>query len=129
MKTELQEKLRQEFPNLYRNLWGDMRQTNMAWGIEVGEGWYKLIYDLSKKLEAEILKLPEEKRQYYCAAQIKEKFGRLRVYLEDYTNEMHRMIVEAEETSGTICEVCGAPGKTREHWGWLYTSCEEYEIK
>jgi len=127
MRKDLDEQLCREFPNLYRNRNGSMRETCMCWGFDVGEGWFQLIYDLSKKLEAEILKQPEEERQYYCASQVKEKYAGLRFYMEGSTNEMEELIQKAEEKSGKTCEICGAPGEVRVHHGWYYTSCEEHE--
>jgi hypothetical protein len=91
------------------------------------DGWFQLIYDLSKKLEAEILKQPEEARQHYCASQVKEKYAGLRFYMNCSTDEMQKFIEEAEEKSEKTCEVCGAPGKVREHHMWYYCSCEDHE--
>lgn len=126
MNKEHDELLCKKFPNLYRNRCGKMTETCMCWGFECGDGWFQLIYDLSEKLEAGILKLPEEDRQFCCASQVKEKYGTLRFYMHSSTDEMDKFITEAEHNSAEICEVCGAPGKLRAKYGWFYTSCEEH---
>lgn len=71
MKKELEEKLRADFPKLYRDLYGSPQVTCMAFGIETSDGWYDLIYDLSHKINIEINKLPESERNDYYFAQIK----------------------------------------------------------
>ena len=127
MRKELDEQLCREFPNLFRQRHASMQETCMCWGFDIEDGWFQLVYDLSKKLEAEILKLPESERQHFCASQVKEKYGGLRFYVEGSTDEMEKLIREAEEESEKTCETCGAPGKMRSHHHWYYTSCEEHE--
>lgn len=127
MRKELDEQLCREFPNLYRNRGKSMQETCMCWGFDCDDGWFQIIYDLSKKLEAEILKLPEKQRSFYGASQVKEKYGGLRFYVDSYTDEIGSLIREAEEKSEKTCEVCGAPGKIRSHHKWYYCSCEDHE--
>jgi hypothetical protein len=57
-----------------------------------------------------------------CASQVKEKFGTLRFYLTQGTEEMYAITDEAERKSAKTCEECGKPGKLRGH-GWVYTRC------
>lgn len=96
----------------------------MCWGFP-GDGWYDLIFDLSKKLELMILLLPEEQRKEMKASQVKEKFGGLRFYMTLYNEEFQKLIREAQNKSFHICEECGKPGQLIQA-GWLYTSCEEH---
>lgn len=62
----------------------------------------------------------------------KEKFGRLRVFFElkgapGSVWPVPRAPVErAEETSGRICQRCGAPGRLRKVDGWLATLCDAH---
>jgi len=113
MKQELEEKLVKEFPKLYADYKGDPRQTCMAFGFECGDGWYELIYNLSKVLEGKT-----------TAVQVKEKFGGLRFYVTAVTDEIEQAINDAEERSYKICERCGKPGKP-DNFGWIRTLCEE----
>lgn len=128
MNEEQDRKLVETFPLLYGDRHKNMRETAMCWGFETGDGWFQLIWDLSEKLEAEIKKQPEEKRHFYRASQVKEKFGTLRFYMTGETDEMRKAIAQAEELSETTCETCGKPGKTNES-GWLKTTCGEHEKK
>lgn len=125
MEEKLDIMLVQNFPNLYRDRYGDMRTTAMMWGFSCSNGWFPLIWDLSEKLEAEILKLPEESRTFCCASQVKEKYGGLRFYMTTQTEKMDAYISEAESLSCRTCEICGKPGKERDD-GWISTLCDKH---
>lgn len=116
MREELEKALVRDFPNLYREHGGDPKSTCMAWGIAVGDGWEPLIRELSEK----ITKLDPE----CVAAQVKEKFGGLRFYVNGATREAYDAISEAEGKSYEICERCGEPG-TQRGGGWIVTLCEK----
>ncbi len=124
MREELDRKLCEDFPLLYRDRNAGMQSTCMCWGFP-GDGWEPLIRRLSEKLESAIAALPEEEREHYRASQVKEKFGTLRFYMNASTDEMEQWIGEAEHESGRACETCGEPGKVRGK-GWLRASCEEH---
>jgi hypothetical protein len=57
------------------------------------------------------------------AAQMKEKFGELCLYMTSGTNEMYDLIHEATELSLKTCEICGAEGKRLSRNYWLKTLC------
>jgi len=128
MREELDKKLTKTFPYLYADRYTDMRSTAMCWGFECGEGWFKIIWNLSKDLEAEIKKQPKEKREWYKASQVKEKFGGLRFYMNSSTEKMEKLIDKAERKSYKTCETCGKPGK-RNDGGWIVTLCDRCEEK
>ena len=104
MKDSLEEKLFTTFPNLYKQKCLTPEETCMCWGFCCDDGWYDLIYDLSKKIsqidpEVEVI-------------QVKEKFGGLRFYVEKVSKasaeEIYNLITIAENKSLTICENCGS---------------------
>lgn len=125
MRYDLDTKLVTTFPNLYGDRTAPMDQTAMCWGFECGNGWFDLIWDLSKKLEAHIMEMPEELRGNCRAMQVKEKYGSLTFYLTGATPEMDDLIDKAELISLMICEECGKPGETR-GYNWVYTACDEH---
>lgn len=47
MREELDKKLVETYPELYKNRHGDIRKTLMGFGFEVGDGWYHIIDTLS----------------------------------------------------------------------------------
>lgn len=56
--------------------------------------------------------------------QIKEKFGRLRVYSVGGDAYCEGIIAMAEGMSGKICERCSVPGQPTKS-GWIKTLCKE----
>ena len=92
-------------------------------GIECGEGWKHLYEPILEY----IVKFNEEHKDNPIEVhQIKEKFGELRVYLSYYTDELSKMIDNAEEESEKTCEICGKHinGPIVEH-NWIYPMCDE----
>jgi hypothetical protein len=88
-------------------------------GIECGKGWKPLYQPILDRVE-EINKETDDK---IFITQVKEKFGRLEVYLSRYTDELMRMRNEASEKSSHICENCGKPAETMIVGGWYYPLC------
>ncbi len=83
----------------------------------VGKGWIPILDDMVK----ELVSLGWDKD----LQQVKEKFGILRVYVGQTTDEMESVIAVAEERSRAVCEQCGAPGElntSTRHW-W-FTACD-----
>lgn len=108
------------YPDLYIQHKLPMTQTCMCWLFECGDGWFKIIDNLSKQLS---------KHKGCEATQVKEKFGTLRFYYivmdddGDY-EKIANLVNEAEELSGETCEECGKPGKLRGTC-WLVTLCDK----
>lgn len=126
MNKELQQKLYNDFPDLYRQKDWSMKETCMVWGFDVGDGWYDIIYDLSKK----ITELDPEVQ----AIQVKEKFGGLRFYIggvnKDVADDVYDAINIAEDLSYKTCEECGTMENVSQNKsGWILTLCESCRIK
>jgi ssDNA-binding Zn-finger/Zn-ribbon topoisomerase 1 len=117
MNQENERKLVEDFPNLYRGVNLPITENLMAFGFECGDGWFDLLYDLSKKLT-------ETSPEIY-AVQVKEKFGTLRFYITDYPDEANIAVQKAEKLSGVTCEECGKPGVLCHSGRWLKTICGE----
>jgi hypothetical protein len=62
----------------------------------------------------------------YETAQVKEKFGRLVVYLVRGTEELWAVLGRYEALSAEVCETCGKPGvcKSGHPGGWIKTLCD-----
>jgi hypothetical protein len=123
MRPELDAKLCEVAPNLYRNRYADPRTTAMCWGFDCGDGWFDLLLEASIKLEALIVALPEADREYCCASQVKEKFGTLRFYMHGFPPGADEIIDEAERRSARECEECGKRGRTIWINSWASTMC------
>jgi hypothetical protein len=85
--------------------------------FEVSQGWNQLIKDLI----SDLIKMGWNRE----VIQVKEKFGTLRFYINEGTDDIHRRIAKAEIESATICEATGKPGKLRTDIGWHRTLCDE----
>jgi hypothetical protein len=118
MNIELQEKLFNDFPQLfqYNNL--PMTECLMCFGCECGDGWFDIIYQACK----EMMKTNPPKEAGFF--QIKEKWGSLRLYMDDATDDMREIIYDAEEKSNSVCENCGSTEDVRKtKGGWIKTLC------
>lgn len=115
-------KLMDAAPLLFRS--SSSRSPFALFHFECGDGWFELLLDLARKLDAEVYSMDAEARPY--VEQVKEKYGTLRFYISCGSDKMHELIDEAERKSAVTCETCGAPGKVQGR-GWLRCSCEACE--
>jgi len=92
-------------------------------GIEVGDGWFDLIWEMCEIIE------PLVDKNFYFT-QIKEKFGGLRVYTTEAPTEVYEILDEYEDKSYNICEECGKDGKRKKSiTGWISTLCDKCAMK
>jgi len=121
MRQELDEKLVAEFPKIFKNRFGDLRETAMCWGFSCADGWYWLIHNLCASLQWDI---DHNKQPQIVATQVKEKFGGLRFYTETETERQGAMISLASSMSEEICEICGSTKSVEQtKGGWVKTLC------
>ncbi|HLW01613.1 MAG TPA: hypothetical protein VKT82_23350 [Ktedonobacterales bacterium] len=128
MDQVLSDRLIAAFPHLYRSWQGrDMRQVwRTRQDFECGNGWFELLWQLSAQLETLIAALPASDQDAYAPANIKEKFGGLRFYMNKCTPEMDRAIRQAEGQSIRTCEVCGQPGTQLKQDQLILARCPEH---
>jgi hypothetical protein len=145
MNKELELYLVRKFPLIFKDHGGDPKETAMCFGIECGSGWFWIIeslcasiqgaydsavrqreYDLKERSEM----FPDGIPEIVCpsAAQIKEKFGTLRFYVNDamasWFGDTSSFITMAESMSYRTCENCGCPGSVR-YGGWYRCLCSK----
>lgn len=120
MNKEHTEYLYNTYPLIFADKDLPMTQTAMCWGFDCGDGWFDIINDLCKKIQARCEEVGVEVR----ATQVKEKYGTLRFYIYGGDDEIYTYIDEAEEKSSTTCEICGMPGTMNED-GWIEVRCTE----
>ena len=105
-------------------------KTNQQIGHDCGYGWEKLIkkaeriVDLYNYFHSE-LEFPLD------FSQIKEKWGGLCLYLNQYIPEVSDKIHKIEGKSYLYCEHCGTSKnvKTRPCHGWYMTLCDDCRKK
>lgn len=89
--------------------------------FQCSSGWNQLLKDLIDDL----IKLGWDKE----IVEVKEKFGGLRFYINEGSNQIFARINIAEKESYTICEKTGKPGELRTDIGWCTTLCDEEYLK
>lgn len=136
MSPELEKKLLEKYPELYDYKSEDGKSSDISvYGFSHGDGWFNIIDCLSATI-ADIMKSHRsrnhltqqefEETVQVRVAQVKEKFGTLRFYVDNSNREVSGAIVLAELMSGRTCEYCGSPGTPR-RGGWVKTLCDACE--
>lgn len=150
MNEENTKMLYQDFPRLYRG--AAEKGSCMCWGFSCGDGWFRLVYELSAEIESEARKMGLDPQSEYWprALQVKEKFGTLAFYVSTPSAEgnfeveemkghvlsfrpvagiesIRKLVSEAEAKSAHTCEECGAEGAMRTDGGWWRVRCEPCE--
>ena len=140
MNEKLQSDLVKAYPKIFKDVGGDPKVTCMADGIQCNDGWYDLLdtlcHTMQRWCDGENTRYITETDKYefvvegdpeyvqVVAAQVKEKLGELRFYVDGGDATTQGMIQMAENMSSRICELCGSPAKTSRGSGWLHTTCD-----
>jgi len=133
MLQELDNQLCEKYPKIFADRYKPMTETAMCWGLEIGDGWYKILDSLCNQIQHYVDWKQEQKDKYgrgqgcsqVIATQVKEKFGGLRFYYEGGDDYIRGLVSMAESWAENTCETCGHPGKLKGR-GWLYTACDEH---
>ena len=138
MSPELEKKLLEKYPELYNYKSADGKSSDMShYGFSHGDGWFNIIDCLSATIADLMKRHPGKKhltREEFeetvqvRVAQVKEKFGTLRFYVDNSNKEVSAAIQLAESMSSRTCESCGSPGRPR-RGGWVKTRCDSCENK
>lgn len=135
MTEEKDKSLCEKYPKIFRDRSGSMQETCMCWGFSHGDGWYDILdaacsniqhhIDWKRKSEPFAGMTDEEFDEIHqpVAAQVKEKFGGLRLYVDNCDEYVRGVVAMAESMSYRTCEECGNSG-TRRPGGWIRTLCD-----
>jgi hypothetical protein len=105
MNRELENTLVATYPAIYRSL---KPRYSGACRFECDDGWYRLIEELSRKLEA------KARTTGLLAVEVGEKLGSLRVLFRgDVTSAVDGWLAEAARQSRRTCERCSQPAMLR----------------
>jgi len=135
MRDELDEALCKKYPKIFKMRNATAQESCMCWGFSHGDGWYDILdaacaniqshTDWKRKTEPYAGMSDEE----FCdihqpvAAQVKEKFGGLRFYVDNCDDYVRGVIAMTESMSYRTCEYCGSQGVKRPG-GWIKTLCD-----
>ena len=134
MRDELDKRLCEKYPKIFKNRHGSMNETCMCWGFTHGDGWYDIVESLCSNIQNHVdwkrRQHPElsneefDEQHQVVAAQVKEKFGGLRFYVDNSDDYIRGAISVAESMSHRTCEDCGNKGHRRAG-GWVRTLCDD----
>lgn len=157
MDSKLQQQLYDKYPLLFAQKDLDRTKTAMCWGIGCGDGWYDIIdttcgllqelvdepkhsVELYQKLIEQnpngdsvhaykelVAKAQEKVIPQIEIAQVKEKWGSLRIYLTNYTPQINSILSFAESMSFKTCERCGNKGQPAPK-GWVIVLCDPCRV-
>jgi hypothetical protein len=116
--NEFEQKMYDKYPVMLKGLTMSAQESCLSWGFECGEGWHPILEEMFDKLGA----LDED----VDIGQVKEKLGGLRVYYMGVSDNVAKIIKEAETKCETTCEVCGKEG-TLNTKGWYSVRCDEHK--
>lgn len=129
MDDLLEKRLCDAFPSYCRRL--PLNQGDEC--FQNGNGWYDLIVKLCLELD-NLFKTQGDKEKFYFF-QVKNKFGRLRIYWgyegEDAETKIkiNSIVLDKEFESGGICELCGAEWTSDSNTSKWQSTCSDCESK
>jgi len=103
MDSQKTNELYEKFPHLYRERAAPLESSGMGWGFQCEDGWYKIIYDMSKKIQ----KLSGEGEFAPAISLVsKHEDGTLYVAVSNITPPVADIVTRATEQSRLTCELC-----------------------
>lgn len=134
-KKNWREDIIRKYPMLFRQKDLPMTETCLCWGIDCGYGWSTILDRTCQRLMNWWEDYEEKNRSvlYWKLefVQIKEKYGRLRIYTNcDGLEQVSRITDDAETASAFICEDCGTSIGTeikgvRGEGSWILALCRK----
>ena len=103
MDSQKTNELYEKFPHLYRERTAPLASSKMAWGFQCEDGWHKIIYEMSKKIN----KTSVEGEFAPAIIEVsRNKDGTLYVEARNLTPPVADIITSAKEQSRLTCEFC-----------------------
>jgi len=118
MDSHKTDALYERFPHLYRERTAPLKSSKMGWGFQCEDGWHKIIYEMSKKIE----KISNDGEFAPAITEVtKNEDGTLHVEARNITPPIADLITAAQEASRLTCELCSyspaylrGPGSSQE---------------
>ena len=111
MDSHKTNELYERFPHLYRERTAPLESSKMAWGFQCENGWYKILYEMSTKID----KISVEGAYAPAITEVsRNKDGTLYVETRNLTPPVADIVTGATEQSRLTCEFCAyAPAFVR----------------
>lgn len=151
MDNKLQQKLCQDFPELFPQPAAPYKKHYAYRQVSVytGDGWFNIIHNACKLIkshlknkadmeglslitEEDFFNISEEmdssdREKYYIIpsfSEIKEKYGELRIYMNNTDEYVNGILDMACQMSLNTCENCGRPSRLVKEGGWIINNCK-----
>lgn len=92
--------------------------------LEQAPGWEKAFGEMFCEEMDTVIKAANLQDEFFIA-QLKEKFGALRVYVSHKTKEIADILRKYEAISSHVCIECGKPDVPMTYGGWICPMCED----
>jgi len=103
MDSQKTNELYEKFPHLYRERTAPLESSGMGWGFGCENGWYKIIYEMSKKID----KISTEGEHAPAISLVsRHEDGTLYVAVSNITPPVADIVTRATEQSRLTCEFC-----------------------
>jgi len=103
MDSQKTNELYEKFPHLYRERTAPLESSHMPWGFQCENGWYKIIYEMSKKID----KISTEGEHAPAISLVsRHEDGTLYVAVSHITPPVADIVTSATEQSRLTCEFC-----------------------
>ncbi len=103
MDSQKTNELYEKFPHLYRERTAPLESSHMAWGFQCENGWYKIIYEMSKNID----KISTEGEHAPAISLVsRHEDGTLYVAVSNITPPVADIVTRATEQSRLTCEFC-----------------------
>ena len=103
MDSHKTNELYEKFPHLYRERTAPLESSDMGWGFQCENGWYKIIYEMSKKIDKIS---PEGEHAPAISLVSRHEDGTLHVAVRNTTPPVADIVMNAREQSRLTCEYC-----------------------
>ena len=103
MDSHKTNELYEKFPHLYRERTAPLESSGMGWGFQCEDGWYKIIYEMSKKIDKIS---PEGEHAPAISLVSRHEDGTLHVAVRNITPPIADIVMNAQEQSRLACEFC-----------------------
>lgn len=127
MTPELDDDLVRRYPGIFAQRHLTVQESCMAWGFTCGDGWFGIVDAMCRVVVEHAAATGQPVPQ---AAQVKEKFGCLRVYWSGAADDfVTGATLMAEALSERTCELTGRPGRMTKRGGYYQTLCPEMALE
>ena len=127
-QIELNKRLIERYPFLEIKGWNSSEANDFhsTWLDCMPDGWKKTLgIPLCEELREELLRVDPSLLNTYRVSQVKEKYGTLRWYDDDYSDQIQDILTKYEDISRFTCVVCGKINVPIFDDGWISPFCVE----